>query len=122
MNDDAKVAAQPEVDSDESFPLEFHFLKSNYFRVIHIDGAFGGASLDGGIQMVLFSERLPIPDLVVHQVSDAGLVGPEIRESRVTRNGIVREAEVLAVMNLRSAKALRAWLDDKITYLETNET
>lgn len=99
----------------DGFPA--HLIKGNHFRVIHVDGAWGGVTPSlNNIQMVIFNHRTPIPQLLVHEVSDDGIVGKESKA--VGRPGIVREMEAALVFDLKTAKSIRAWLDDKIADLE----
>ena len=84
---------------------------------VHVDGAFGGITPNGHIDINLYSERNPIPTLVFHPLTD-GKLGDEIRSERVTRDGVVRELEVGAVMDVRAARGLRDWLTSQIEELE----
>jgi hypothetical protein len=93
--------------------IEFDFIKSNYFRVIKADGAFGGLTPSGSIHMALYSERQAIPTKVIHKL-EGGKLGPEIRERREGRQGIVREVEVDVILDPQQAVLLRDWLTDKI--------
>lgn len=94
--------------------LQFHFEKSSYFRVIHVDGAFGGLSPGPRmIHMAVFSERQPLPKSVTHKI-DHGVLGPEIADKRQGRSGIFREIEADLVMSVDTAISMRAWLDEKI--------
>jgi hypothetical protein len=63
--------------------------------------------------MVFYSERSPIPRLVVHELKSDGKLGPE--RSRDVRKGYVREAEVQVVLSPAVAKALIPWLKEKIS-------
>jgi hypothetical protein len=94
----------------------FDYIKSNFFRVIHIDGVHGGISPKlNMIQMAFFSERQAIPQTEKFALKK-GQLG-EI-ESRKTREAIIREVEVEALMDIDAAKALRQWLDEKIQLRE----
>ena len=93
--------------------LEYDFIKSNFFRVIHADGAFGGLAPNGNVHMALYSERRAIPTKVIHAVVN-GELGPEIPAKRQGRKGLVREVEIDVVMTIEQAEALRMWLVDKI--------
>jgi hypothetical protein len=93
--------------------IEFDFIKSNFFRTIRADGAFGGLSPNGAIHMAIYSERQAIPTKMVHTVKD-GKLGPEIRLRRQSRKAIVREVEVDVVLEIQQAIVLRTWLDDKL--------
>ncbi len=98
--------------------LKFHFIKSNFYRVVHGDGIFGGITPTGKIQMAVFSQRHPFPQVTVHRM-DGNLIGPEIE--RISKDGIVREIEVGIVMDLELAISLRKWIDDKIVTLQATE-
>ncbi len=98
--------------------IAFDFIKSNYFRVISVDGAFGGLSLSGRtINMAIYSERRPIPKRVVTSVKPDGFLGDEVKDKRDERDAIVRELEANLVFDLSTAIAIRGWLDDKITQM-----
>lgn len=100
--------------------LRFNFIKSSSFRVVHADGAWGGITPHGNIQVAFFSERTPIPQQIVHELTETGL-GPEIKEERVARDGVVREVEVSVQMNLDIAKSVHDWLGKKIENAEKIE-
>ncbi|MGB7281488.1 MAG: hypothetical protein WBE13_04425 [Candidatus Acidiferrum sp.] len=97
--------------------ISFHWIKSQFFRVIHADGAFGGLTPQGDIFLSVFNERAPLPDVTVQAVEN-GQLGPEITEKRVGKEGIIRELEVGLVMDLRVAKSVRDWLQQRIEVLE----
>lgn len=107
-------------DKQKSLPEEirFDYLKSNSFKVIHADGIFGGVSHRGTIWATFWSERGAIPTQVVHRLTPDGKLGEELLEQRAVRDAIIREAEAVVVMDLGTAKALRRWLDEKITTVE----
>lgn len=93
-------------------------LKSNFFRVIQVDGAFGGVSPHGQLRVVLFNERFPIPTHLEHVLEPGGALGEEVRAARNGRNAVVRELECEVVMTLESAKVIHGWLGEKIKDLE----
>ena len=94
----------------------YHFIKSNLYRVIHADGAHGGVTPQGFLQMNLYNERFPIPRETRHRV-EPNL--PEIREERVVRKGAVREVEVGVVMDIGTAASLVVWLTKQIEHLKS---
>jgi len=98
--------------------VKFRFFKSTAFRAIHVDGAWGGVTPRGDIHMVLYNERPSIPDATFNVLTPEGRIGNEIPGSAEGSDGIVREVEVDAIMTLNTAKALHAWLTNKINYLE----
>lgn len=98
--------------------VKFHYVKSNAFRVVHVDGAIGGITPAGLIFASLYSERGAIPQIMVHDVTDAGQVGAERPEERISKEGIVREVEVGAIMGVETATSFVKWLQDQIDLLK----
>ena len=96
--------------------FDFHYIKSNGFRVVHADGVWGGPNLRGYITMSFFSERHPIPRRLTHEVKPDGKLGQEI--DREIRDGTIREVEVEVMVDLAMAKSLNSWLAEKIQILE----
>lgn len=96
--------------------IQLDYIKSNLFRVIHVDGAHGGLHPGGSIiHMALFSERNAIPKTETFDVKD-GVIGE--RTGHEGREALIREVEVDALMTISTARALRTWLDDKISAAE----
>lgn len=112
MGDDKKpTPLQPEIPSGE---MPIYYVKSNFYRVIHTDGIYGGGTpTPGSIMMTVFSHRVPLPE---RSVNDA--FGNEIPQKRVARFGIENEMEVSLVMELSTAKVMRQWLDNAIKNTE----
>lgn len=98
--------------------VTFHYIKSNLFRVIHVDGAWGGPTPRGDVEVAFWSERVPIPQQMVHKVNDDGTIGDELKEERIARDGLVREVETLIIMNIVNAKALLAFLQRAVKQAE----
>jgi hypothetical protein len=112
------MSKEPKQKPELPTPIRFHYVKSNFFRVIHVDGAFGGLSPRGLIEMAVFNERLPIPTLTVQPLKEDQTLGDELRDARVSRDGIFRELEANLVFDVETAKILVDWLQDKIKQLE----
>jgi hypothetical protein len=113
MEEEAKKGP-PGIDV-EAGRIRFDFIKSNYFRVIHVEGVFGGNSPRGLINMAVFNERWPIPKQITHEFTD-GQSGEEIE--RTSRDAVVREVEAQLVMNIETAKIICKWLESKIKNAE----
>lgn len=95
--------------------IGFDFIKGNFFRVISVDGAFGGLSPQGRfIHMGLYSERQPYPTKVIHEVAKNRVLGDELKDKRQSRRGFVRELEADVVMDLPAAIGLQSWLTGRI--------
>ena len=97
--------------------IQYHYNMSNLYRVIHADGAYGGLTPYGYINMNFFAERNTIPESSIHPIED-GRLGEEILELRTGKKGIIREVETGIVMDVERAKVLVKWLRDKIDEFE----
>jgi hypothetical protein len=84
--------------------LKLHYVKGNFFRVIHADGAIGGLTPTREIFISLFSERAAIPQIIEMEVTPDGTLGHEI--SREGKEGIVRELEIGVTLTARAAEAI----------------
>jgi hypothetical protein len=107
---------------EEPTKVPFHYIKSNVFRVLHADGAVGSVTPGGLIFLGLYSERAPIPRLMTHEITDAGQVGPERVDERISKKGVVREVEVGAMMSAETATQVIAWLQEKIDLIHKFRT
>jgi len=101
--------------ADTSDRLKHYYIKSGQFRVIHVDGAFGGFGPRQFVNMALFSERKPIPKMTANRIDqDAEVVAEEMVDERDCLDGLVREIECNLVFDIPTALAVRDWLDNKI--------
>lgn len=98
--------------------IKFDYIKSNSFRVIHVDGFHGGPSPRPGVQVCAFSERWPIPQQTIHSMDASGMVSGEIKEQRVSRDAIVREVEFEMMMSVDVARSLRDFLSQKLASID----
>lgn len=107
-------------DERKSLPetINFDYLKSAQFRVIHSDGAFFALTTQGGVTISFFAERQPIPRRVTHKVNGDGSLGEEIVEQRVVRDAVIRDTEVAVTMSLDTAKRIREKLDEVFKIVE----
>jgi hypothetical protein len=98
--------------------LKFHYIKSTLFRVVHVDGLYGGPTPKGDIQLTFYNERVAIPQQTAQVLNADGTLGPEVAEGRIGREGIVRELEVSAILDVETARGLRDWLTDQLKAVE----
>ena len=109
-------APKPQQEPDEVKRISIDYIKSNFFRVVYVDGVFGGVTPSANIEIVFWNTRLPIPKTVVLAMSPDGTVK---EESRILRADQIREAEVAVVMDLEHAKLFGKWLNNQVKQLET---
>ena len=104
-----KPVASPEKDS-----LTFDYMKSNFFRVVRVNGVVGGLTPNGEIHMGVWNQRVPYPRQVVHTIIEGEKLGPEI--ARTTREtDVIREVEAGLVFDANLARAMIAWLEKRLT-------
>lgn len=108
-------AIKKAIDSEGS--IDFDYIKSNQFRVIHTDGVHGGLSPNGKLlQMAIFSERSPIPQKETFRLK-AGKILDKISVQKRDTN-VIREVEVELLMSMETAKSVCKWMDEKIRQIE----
>ncbi len=98
--------------------IEIHQQKSNFFRVVHADGAWCSVNAWQNIHMTFFSERYPIPSKVFFDLNDKGVVVGENVSKREIKKDWFREMEVDVVLSLDAARQVRETLDRFIKILE----
>jgi len=96
----------------------FFYRKSNFFRVVHADGATGGPTPDRKIMIAIFNQRSALPDMVEHVLTPDGRLGPEVAR-QTEHEGFIREVEVGIVMEPNTAKELAEWLQRQVRLLES---
>jgi len=92
-------------------------ISANY-RELHIDGAFGGITTRGYINLSFYAERTPIPRGTDFSVTKEGTIGNKIADSQDSKEGILREFEFGVYMDINTAKSLVDFLKSKIEDLE----
>jgi hypothetical protein len=92
--------------------MNFRFVKSNYFRIVHVNGAFGGLTPHGELFISMYNEHAPIPSATVQKIEPDGKLGDEVQ--RIGDNAIERELEVGLVMSLDAARNIASWLQQKV--------
>src|SRR3954447_13701005 len=105
--------------TDTPETVNFFYIKSAQFRVVHADGVIGGITPRGQIHLAFYSERGAIPQVQTHNVSPEGTVSEPIASEG--KSGIVREIDFDAIMTKRAAIDFRDWLTRQISELEKYE-
>ena len=99
--------------------VNFYYIKSNQHQEIQVDGAIGGPSpLADRIYVSVYTERVTIPQLVVHELTEDGVLGSEIIDEREGKVGVTRIVQATLHMNLEQSKALHKWLGEQIVVVE----
>jgi len=108
------MADEPSDDAAKA-RVRFHYIKSNFFRVVHVDGIIGSWTGPGCLHMATYSERPAIPQVTEHEVRDSSLGPSQTIEGRA---GFVRELDVDLMLTRDRAVELRNWLNDRLEEFE----
>jgi hypothetical protein len=103
----------------EKDKVKFYYIKANDFRVIHMDGVFGGLTPTGDIFMSIFSQRPPIPVVTVQPIKETGELGEELLAERSVKDGLVREIEAGIAVRPEVAETLIRWLQERVDQYKT---
>lgn len=76
--------------------VKIYYEKSKQHRTINISGAWVGVTPTLGVQLALYNDLRPMPELTTNAVTKEGKLGSEIET--LEKKGIVRETEVTVVM------------------------
>lgn len=102
----------------ETKKVKFFYSKSSLFRVVLADGAWGGLTPELNIFFALFNTRPPIPQILAQRIQEDGTLGEEIPESRVTKDGILREVEVGVTMTPENVRSLIDFLKGRLEQID----
>lgn len=92
------------------------FVRGNFSRVIHADGAWGAVTPQWNIHMALYSERPGTPDETEIQLDVQG----GVRDVAVTvPTFLIREIEADVILSEASAVGLRNWLNERLSELQS---
>jgi hypothetical protein len=95
-----------------------HYIKTPSYRTYHVDGAYGGLTTKGNIYCEFFVERNVTPQSVLYSVDENGRLGKLKRKTG--KEGFVREIECGISLDIKTARALRTWLEEKLKEYDTN--
>lgn len=110
------------INRQEESEIEFNYIKSNNFRVIHADGAVGDGTPRGDLFLVFYNERFPLPDSQTFNINKEGKIVSEVLDKRqVKSNGVMREVEVGITIDVNVAKGIVVSLSRLIRQLEAEE-
>lgn len=93
--------------------IQTRFTRSEFCRVIHVDGVWGGFTPQWNVHMALYSERWALPDGTTIRFDAEG-----VREDAPVSAGPIREIEADVILSQTAAIALRDWLITRLSSLQ----
>jgi hypothetical protein len=91
--------------------ITFRFEKDEDYRLIPVNGVWGGVTPRSDILVDFFHESLALPEVVAHAVTPGGELGEEIRRSPTGE--IRRKVLVGMVLTAEQAESIGLWLLEK---------
>lgn len=98
--------------------VTFHNKISNNFRQVHVDGAYGGITPPGLINLSFYAERLPIPKSSDYSLNEDFSLGEKLKDSEDSKQGVVREYEFGIYCDLKTATDIKNFLAERIADLQ----
>jgi len=93
------------------------------YKVIYVNGIYGGLTGKDEIRFDLFQEFKPAPDKEVYEVTKGGRMGNIISDNEEVQTlQLIREKQVGVIMPISFARVLHSWLGDKLETYEQIET
>lgn len=88
--------------------VTFRMFKDKDYKILHVDGAFGGITGGSLITCDLYAEKILTPEETTIEINEAGQI---IRETNTPANPPVdRIVQIGLVMTPAAARALGEWL------------
>lgn len=102
---------------DNPRQVRVRYARSNFSRVIHVDGAFGGVTNALQIHMAIYNEHRTIADNLLLSEGPAGTV-KETAQEEEGQPRFIREIEADLLLTPNAAKSIRDWLTDRLNEFE----
>lgn len=87
------------------------------YKVLPVNGCFGGLGPRGGMVVHFFLEMLPLPKVVVHEITHDGKLGRE-KGRQVDTGQLVRQLQVGIVLDPGQAEDIAKWMLGKVDELK----
>ncbi|MCG8531598.1 MAG: hypothetical protein MI749_13180 [Desulfovibrionales bacterium] len=100
--------------------VRFEYNMDSTVKQQYTHGVWGGVNSQGEIEMNFYMESDKLPAFSERAINPDGTLGPE-RIPHADEKTLVREVHSRIVLNYPTAQALRQWLDEKLTAIETEE-
>jgi hypothetical protein len=100
--------------------ITFKYIFKYDYNPVYVNGAHGGVSPRGEIVANFYLERQPLPNEITHAINPDGTIGADVVavDPENLDSTIVRYVSSGVVLNHPNAKALHAWLGEKVAELE----
>ena len=91
--------------------ITFRFSKDDDYRLIPVNGVWGGPTLRGDIRVEFFHESQALPEAITHGVTPEGQLGKELK--RTPTGEAQRTVLVGMMLTAEQAESIGRWLQQK---------
>ena len=91
--------------------VTFRFKKDEDYRLIPVNGVWGGSTPRGDIMVDFFHESQPLPEKVTQALSPDGELGKELEHKPLST--LQRTVFVGIVLGVEQAESIGRWLQEK---------
>jgi hypothetical protein len=99
--------------------LNVHYVKNQDFRTVFTSCIYGGITINGLINVNFCLDRGPIPTTVENEVEQNENGKSQLKPKVVHgKEGVIREVQFGAIMDIQTAKTIVDWLQKQITITE----
>jgi len=106
-------------DKPKKDKINIHYQKNPLYREIHVDGLIGGLTPRGNVTISFYAERLVIPKCEEYKVTEDGQLKELVKVSEDSKQGIIREVEFEAYLDINTLKDIKNWAELKIKEHDT---
>jgi hypothetical protein len=94
--------------------VDFHFEFDKDYRIIAVNGIWGGATPRGQVQLDFFVERQGIPEVITNRLMEDGGIGPEVPGTRKPPTRLVRTMQVGILLTIEEAENVANFIRDRV--------
>ncbi len=106
----------------EDKQVKFKYVFEKNYNPVYCNGAYGGVNVQGEIVANFYLERLPVPNHVIHEITDEGTLSGVVSSDPEDLNKcMVRYITNGIILNEDSARAIYEWLGEQIQEIETRK-
>ena len=97
--------------------VKFGFKRDDNYRLIPVNGVWGGATARGDIRVDFFYESIAMPNEVTHELTLDNRLGPEL--GRKPAQDLQRTVLVGMMLTPEQAESIGRWLQEKAIEVRT---
>ena len=90
--------------------IRFRFKKDDNYRIVPVNGIWGGPTPRGDIRVDFFHESQSLPEVVEHEMTPEGTLGKELGQRSPE---IQRTVSVGIILTVEQADSIGRWLQKK---------